>query len=64
MTSLRLMRQTTLSQEAINSIAQFVRIIIKILKNLFRICRSFVNDIKIKKLKNHYEEEEIILEIR
>ena len=58
------MRQTTLSQEAINSIAQFVRIIIKILENLFRICRSFVNDIKVKELKSRYEEEEMIFEIR
>jgi len=55
MTSLKLLQQTTLSQDVINFVAQFVRIIIKILKNLLEICRSFLDDIEVKKSKTIYD---------
>ena len=58
------MKQTILFQEVINSIAQFVRIIVKILENLLYICRSFLNNIKIKKLKIKYDDEKIFFDIR
>jgi len=64
MTSLRLLRQTTLSQDVINFVAQFVRVIIKILKNLLEICRSFLDDIEVKKLKTIYDNAEIASEVR
>jgi len=59
MTSLRLLRQTTLSQDVINFVGQFVRVIIKILKNLLEICRSFLDDIEVKKSKTIYDNAEI-----
>ena len=58
------MRQIILSQEVINLITQFVRIITAILKDLFYICKSFLNDIKVKSLKSRYEDEKIVSEIR
>jgi len=64
MTSLRLLRQTTLSQDVINFIAQFIRIIIKILKNLLEICRSFLDDIEVKRLKTIYNNAKITSEVR
>jgi len=63
MTSLRLLRQTTLSQDVINFVAQFVRVIIKILKNLLEICRSFLDDIEVKKSKTIYDNAEIASEV-
>ncbi len=63
MTSLRLLRQTTLSQDVINFVAQFVRVIIKILKNLLEICRSFLNDIEVKKSKTIYDNAKIASEV-
>ncbi len=63
MTSLRLLRQTTLSQDVIHFVAQFVRIIIKILKNFLEICRSFLDDIEVKKLKTIYDNAEITSEV-
>ncbi len=64
MTSLRLLRQTTLSQDVINFVAQFVKIIIKILKNLLEICRFFLDDIEVKKSKTIYDNAEITSEVR
>ncbi len=63
MTSLRLLRQTTLLQDVINFVAQFVRIIIKILKNLLEICRCFLDDIEVKKSKTIYDNAEIASEV-
>ena len=63
MTSLRLLRQTKLSQDVINFVAQFIRVIIKILKNLLEICRSFLNDIEVKKSKTIYDNAEITSEV-
>jgi len=64
MTSLRLLRQTTLSQDVINFVAQFVKVIIKILKNLIEICRSFLDDMKVKKSKTIYDNAKIASEVR
>ena len=64
MTSLKLLRQTTLSQDVINFVAQFVKVIIKILKNLFDICRSFLDDIEIKRSKTNYDNIKIVSDIR
>ncbi len=63
MISLRLLRQTTLSQDVINFVAQFIRVIIKILKNLLEICRSFLDDIEVKKSKTIYDNAEIASEV-
>jgi len=49
----------TLSQDVINFVAQFVRIIIKILKNFLDICRFFLNDIEVKESKTIYDNAEI-----
>ncbi len=59
MTFLKLLWQTMLSQNVINFVAQFVRVIIKILKNLLEIYRSFLNDIEVKKLKTIYDNAKI-----
>ncbi len=63
MTFLRLLRQTMLSQDVINFVTQFVRVIIKILKNLLEICRLFLNNIKVKKSKIIYDNAEITSEV-
>jgi hypothetical protein len=53
----------TLSQDLINFVTQFVRIIIKILKNLLDICRLFLNNIEVKKFKTIYDNAEIASEM-
>ncbi len=63
MTSLRLLWQTMLSQDVINFMTQFVKVIIKILKNLLEICRSFFNDIEVKKSKTIYNNAKITSEV-
>ena len=63
MTFLRLLRQMTLSQDVINFVAQFVRIIIKILKNLLEICKSFLDDIEVKRSKTIYDNAKIASEV-
>ncbi len=63
MTSLRLLQQMMLLQDVINFVAQFVRVIIKILKNLLKICRSFLNDIEVKRPKIIYDNAEITSEV-
>ena len=62
--SLELLRTTQLLQEVTNSIAQFVRIVTRILKNLFIKCVSFVDDIDIKRFKIIYNNKEIASSIR
>jgi len=52
-----------LSQDIINFVVQFVKIIIKILKNLLKICRSFLNDIEVKKSKTIYDNAKIASEV-
>ena len=63
MTFLKLLWQTMLSQNIINFVAQFVRVIIKILKNLLEICKSFLNDIEVKRLKTIYNNAKIASEV-
>ncbi len=63
MTSLKLLRQMTLSQDVINFVTQFIRVIIKILKNLLEICKSFLNDIEVKRLKTIYNNAKITSEV-
>ncbi len=51
--SLDLLRITRLSQNIINSIAQFVQIVTRILKNLLDKCILFINNIDIKSSKTN-----------
>ena len=63
---LNLFRIIWLSQSAINSMTQFVRIIIKILKKhiVASCCWSFVDDINVKNSRSNYDEKEIFFKIR
>ena len=63
---LNLFRMTRFSQNAINSITQFVRVIIEIFRKHIVIsrCWSFVDDINVKDLYSNYDEKEILFEIR
>ena len=55
-----------LSQSAINSMTQFVRIIIEIFKKhiIASRCWSFVDDINVKNSRSNYDKKEILFEIR
>ena len=66
MISLSLLRMTRLSQSAINSMTQFVRIIIEILKKhiVTSRCWSFVDDINVKNSRSNYNEKEVLFKIR
>ena len=65
MTCIELLRMKILSQEAINSVAQFIQIVSKILKNHISVkCWFFLDDIEIKELKTKYQNQEIISEIQ
>jgi hypothetical protein len=56
-TPLGLMRNTTLPQGATNSVAQFCRVVTKILQDhIPHIARPFLNDIPVKGSKNDYGE--------
>jgi len=63
-TSLELLRMTRLSQDTINLVVQFVKIVIRILKNFFDKCCLFVNNINVKKFKSNYNNKKIVLKIR
>ena len=57
-TPLSLLKMTTLLQGAINLIAQFIRVIITILKDLFlAIAMLFIDNIKVKGLYTDYNKE-------
>jgi hypothetical protein len=65
MTFIELYRMTTLSQRVINFVAQFCRIVTKILEeHISRTTRQFVNDFEVKKAKTWYNDDIIICEIR
>jgi len=64
MISLKLRKITRLSQNATNLIAQFVKIVIRILKNLFNKYYLFVSDINIKKFRSNYNNKKTILKIK
>ena len=64
-TPIRLLRITTLPQGATNLVAQFVRIITKILENLIlEDCLPFLDDISVKGLLSTYNDKEVIPRIR
>jgi hypothetical protein len=64
-TSIKLLRMIILLMRAINSVAQFVRIIMKILiDHIFDVARSFLNDIEIKNSKTKYDNKEVTSSIR
>ena len=59
MTPIGLLRRTTLPQGATNSVAQFVRIVTKILEDLIPdVCRPFLDDVGVKGPKTDYGGEE------
>ncbi len=62
--SFKLFRIICLLQNTTNSIAQFVKIVICILKNLLNKYYLFVNNIDIKKFKSNYNNKKTILKIR
>ena len=60
-TSLRLLYQTTLLQGASNSVAQFVRIISKILEPISpNTARVFLDDIRVKGPKTKYDRTKVL----
>jgi len=64
-TPIRLLRMTTLPQGATNSVAQFVRIVTKILKDLIpKDYLPFLDDIGVKGLLSAYNNEEALPSIR
>ena len=64
-TLIELLRMTRFSQDAMNSIAQFVWVVIKILTaHITARCRLFLDDVRVKKVKNIYENREVMSEIR
>ncbi len=65
MTPLGLMRMTTLAQDATYLVAQFVRIVLKILKPHLRDrAKLFLDDVRVKEPKTTYNNEELASEIR
>ena len=59
-TPLGLLRQTRLPQGATNSVAQFVRIVSKILQDhIPRVCLPFLDDIGVKGPRTRYDDEEV-----
>ena len=63
---LNLFQMTRVSQNVINSMTQFVQIIIEIFKKhiVASRCWSFVDDINVKDSRSNYNEKEILFEIR
>jgi hypothetical protein len=54
---LELLRQIMLLQEEVNSVAQFVRVMIKILESLIsELCRVFLDDIDVKNSQSRYND--------
>lgn len=63
-TALGLLRQTTILQGGTNSVAQFVRIVSKILESIPEAARVFLDDIGVKGPKTRYDNKEIFPGIR
>ena len=64
-TPIRLLQMTTLLQGATNSVAQFVRIVTKILEDLIpEDCLPFLNNISVKGLLSTYDNKEVVPGIR
>ena len=65
MTPLGLLRQTRLPMGATNSVAQFVRIVTKILQNhIPHIARQFIDDVGVKGPKTTYNDVEVFPGVR
>ena len=65
MTPLGLLRQTTLPQGATNSVAQFVRVVTRILQDhIPTCCRPFLDDIGVKGPRTRYNEKEAVPGVR
>ena len=65
MISFELLRMIILSQKAINSVEQFVRIANHILNaHISEKCQTFVNDVVVKRNRNDHENKKIVSEIR
>ena len=66
MTFLNLFQMIRLSQNVINSMTQFVRIIIELLKKhiITSHCWSFVDDINVKNSRSNYDEKEVFFKIQ
>ncbi len=65
MTHLGLIRMTTLAPGATNSVAQFVRIVLKILaSHPLDQAKRFLDDVEVKRPKTKYNNEELALEIK
>lgn len=64
-TPIGLLRMCTLPQGATNSVAQFIRVITRILFDLIPdVCRLFLDDIAVKGLLTTYNEEEVLPGVR
>lgn len=65
MTPLGLLRQTTLPQGGTNSVAQFVRVVVKILEDhIPSRCLPFLDDIGVKGPRTTYDNEEVMPGVR
>src|SRR5690625_3921811 len=63
--SLELLRQTTILQDEINFVTQFVRIIEKILQNIIsKLERVFIDDVDIKDSRDNYNNKKIMSDVR
>ena len=65
MTPIGLLKMTILFQKITNSVAQFVRVVIKILQDhIPKHCEPFLDDINIKKSKSIYDNQKTLPKIR
>jgi len=65
MTVLGLLQHCTLIQEGTNSVAQFCRAIVQILKDLIsNVCRMFLNNIVVKGPQTDYNDKEVLTGVR
>jgi len=61
MTVLDLLQHCTLIQEGINSVAQFCRAMVQILKDLIsNVCCMFLNNIAVKESQTDYNDEKVL----
>jgi len=64
MTVLNLLQHYTLIQEEINSVAQFCRAMVQILKDLIsNVCCMFLNNIAVKGPKTDYNNKEVLIRV-
>ncbi len=64
MTVLDLLQHCTFIQEEINSVAQFCRAMVQILKDLIsNVCHMFLNNIAVKGPQTDYNSEEVLMKV-